>query len=508
MTTAVAFRVDASPQIGIGHFMRCLTLADALHQRGAQSRFVSRHLPEYLREMLLTRGHEYVAITSVPSERAATDLAHGHWLGTAQADDAGDTARALSDRRWHWIVVDHYALDIRWEGSVRTSVGRILVIDDLADRVHDCDVLLDQNYYADMERRYVGKVPAHCEVLTGPKYALLRDEFRQQRERLTPRSGLVRRVLVCFGGVDADNHTRRAIEALAALDADTLAVDVVIGASHVDRAGIESACRARGFACHVQLSGLAELMAAADLSIGAGGSTTWERCSVGLPSLVFGLADNQRELIRDSAAAGIIYAPDPPRDGPSSSFVERHLRALIENAGLRQAISRRAMETVDGRGVWRLVRRMNADHVAIREAASNDSRRLFEWRNHPAIRAVSHHTGVIDWEVHQAWYASVLANSNRKVLIGSACERDLGVVRFDIDGQDAEVSIYLVPGEHAPGAGSGLLAAAERWLIDARPAVRQLRASVRAGNLPSDRLFEGAGYRAESTWYSKPLVSR
>jgi len=504
MTPSVAFRVDASPQIGIGHFMRCLTLADALSGRGARIRFVSRCLPGHLREVLLARGHEHKAIDGAPSEPTSDDLAHAHWLGSTQDDDARQTLAALSDGSWQWMVVDHYALDALWERAVRTAVERILVIDDLADRVHDCDVLLDQNYYADMDQRYAGKVPATCEVLAGPRYALLREQFLERRASVGVRGGSVRRVLVCFGGVDADNHTGRAIEALASIDAG-LAVDVVIGSAHADALGIEAACRAHGFACHVQSDRLAELMAAADLSIGAGGSTTWERCSVGLPSLVFALADNQRQLIRDSAAAGIIYAPEAPDHALSPAFVERHVRALIENAGLRAAISRRALETVDGRGVSRVVRRIDAARVSIREAGAADSRSAYEWRNDPSIRSVSHHSDTIEWPTHERWYASVLANPNRLVLIGNTCGVDLGVVRFDIDGQDAEVSIYLVPGTHAPGAGSELLAAAERWLADERPDVSRLRASVLADNGRSHRLFTGAGYGTESVWYAKPL---
>lgn len=133
--------------------MRCLTLADALKQRGAQIRFVSRQMPKHLRDMLREKSHECTPLNSRSNEEAADDLPHSHWLGTSQAADAQKTLQALSAQTWDWLVVDHYALDARWESALRGMVRRILVIDDLADRVHDCDVLLDQNLYEDMDTR-------------------------------------------------------------------------------------------------------------------------------------------------------------------------------------------------------------------------------------------------------------------------------------------------------------------------------------------------------------------
>ena len=294
----IAFRTDATDQIGTGHFMRCLTLAVALKLRGAQIRFVSRDLPAHLCDMLVTQKLEFVSLSDEATEAQAGGLAHSHWLGASQAQDAHATIHALSDQLWDWLVVDHYALDARWESALGGSVKQIMVIDDIADRKHDCDVLLDQNFYADMQTRYTGKVPVHCQLLVGPLYALLRDEFRQLHEQIKPRSRLVKRVLVFFGGVDADNYTGHAIEALSEINISDLHVDVVIGAQHPRSAEIEMTCAAQGFVCHVQTNRMAELMAAADLAIGAGGSASWERCCLGLPTLLVALADNQIDIAK------------------------------------------------------------------------------------------------------------------------------------------------------------------------------------------------------------------
>jgi UDP-2,4-diacetamido-2,4,6-trideoxy-beta-L-altropyranose hydrolase len=179
------------------------------------------------------------------------ELPHASWLGTSQADDARETLLALSDRTWSLVIIDHYALDFRWEIAVRPAAPRLLAIDDLADRRHDCSLLLDQNLYTDAAARYASKVPEDCRLLLGPRFALLRQQFRDIRGRVVPRTGPVTRVLVCFGGVDNDNHTMTAIEALDTV-APRPAVDVVIGAQHSHRAAIEKACEDRAFACHVQ----------------------------------------------------------------------------------------------------------------------------------------------------------------------------------------------------------------------------------------------------------------
>jgi UDP-2,4-diacetamido-2,4,6-trideoxy-beta-L-altropyranose hydrolase len=499
----IAFRVDASNQIGTGHFMRCLTLADALKQRGVQIRFVSRRLPEHLRSMLVTKGHEFALLDSVQNDVALHELAHAHWLEVSQAQDAADSIRALSDRTWDWLIVDHYALDSRWESVLRQTAKKILVIDDIADRQHDCDVLLDQNFYADMQASYTGKVPAKCQLLLGLRYALLRDEFRQLHEQIKPRTGPVKRILVFFGGVDADNYTGHAIEALSEINISDLHVDVVIGAQHPRRAEIETTCAAQGFVCHVQTNRMAELMAAADLAIGAGGSATWERCCLGLPTLAFCIAENQQNQVADAAREGILYSPEIM--GNLNLTIQRHAIALIENNFLRQLISRKSIEAIDGRGVLRVIASMGCNGIEFRMARADDSENLYKWRNHPSIREVSRNAKVIDWQDHQRWLASVLADSTKTLLIGQRAENPIGVVRFDIQDEEVEISIYLVPESASSGLGRGLLQSAEQWLATKRPDVRKIRAHVLGENARSQKLFSGAGYQVESIYYLKRL---
>ncbi|MDD2892325.1 MAG: UDP-2,4-diacetamido-2,4,6-trideoxy-beta-L-altropyranose hydrolase [Halothiobacillaceae bacterium] len=499
----MAFRVDASSRIGTGHFMRCLTLADMLQEQGAQIRFVSRGLPEYLRDMLVARGMGFACLKDAVTAEAPGDLGYSIWPGTGQTLDAADSTKALADLKWDWLVVDHYALDARWESAMRDVAERIMVIDDLANRNHDCDVLLDQNYYRDMGARYGGKVPEQCRLLLGPRYALLREEFRILREQVEPRTGEVGRILVFFGGVDAGNYTSLAIRTLAGLDIKGAAVDVVIGAQHPRRSEIEKTCAKLGYVCHVQTSRMAELMAAADLAICAGGSATWERCCLGLPALTFCAAENQRVQIADAAEAGLLYAPSV--EGNLVDILRRHARCLMENSSLLRSISRASMECVDGRGAMRVSSLFGIGNIEIRRATENDSIKLFEWRNHPAIRSVSRNYGLIDRDAHCSWFSAVLADEDCELLIGCIGDEPIGVVRFEKAKEVAEISIYLVPGAGFTGQGRNLLLSAERWLVVNRPDIKQILAEVLGANPVSQKLFLGADYRIEKIQYLKEL---
>lgn len=499
----VVFRTDATSRIGTGHFMRCMTLAEKLQRHGVQIRFVSCGLPQYLRGMLESKGMELASLEGDAIPCPPRDLAHSHWLNASQVQDAQATKQALSGREWDWLVVDHYALDVSWESALRPCVGRIMAIDDIADRHHDCDVLLDQNLYTGMQERYAGKVPAHCRQLLGPRYALLRDEFSGSRKQARPRSGQVKRVLVFFGGMDSENYTGRAIGALAELGGDTLQVDVVIGMQHPCREQIETLCKSHGYHCHVQTKRMAELMVNADLAIGAGGSAMWERCCLGLPGLSICVADNQRQQIADAAEQGLIYSLSSGHD--LTNALQRHVGSLLENEPLRKLISRTAMQAVDGLGVNRVAAALGANNIEVRIANKSDSPKLFEWRNHQTIRAVSKSTAPIVWADHQSWFAKVLADGNRVLLIGEIDNEPVGVVRFDKAGETALVSIYLVPETGFKGQGLNLLQRAEEWLKTHHADIKSIHAEVLGRNSASQRLFTGADYRFESMHYLKKL---
>ena len=242
----VVFRTDSSLQIGSGHVMRCLTLADELRLRGADVMFVCREHPGNLIGLIEAKGYPVVRLPQAEVEYTAApeDLAHATWLGVSWQQDAADTIAAIGDTQPQWLIIDHYAIDHRWEEKLRSDVGKIMVIDDLADRPHNCDLLLDQNLYQAMQTRYDNLVPISCQKLLGPKYALLRPEFAAARKSLQLRDGQVKRVLVFFGGVDPSNETGKALQALAGFIDRQFEVDVVVGGGNLHKEQIQKFCEA------------------------------------------------------------------------------------------------------------------------------------------------------------------------------------------------------------------------------------------------------------------------
>ena len=498
----IAFRTDVSNQIGTGHFMRCLSLADELKKQGAILCFISRNLPTYLIEALETKGMLYIPLGTDSKWESCEELGYSYLLTDSQIQDAQGTIEALADQSWDWVVVDHYSLDKRWENLVYSSCKKLMVIDDLADRQHDCDILLDQNFYSDMQRRYTGKVPERCRLLLGPKYALLREEFRIVREKVKVRTGNVKKILVFFGGVDEKNYTRIAIQALVELNT-TLQVDVVIGYSHPNVEQIEQACVAYGFTCHVQTTRMAELMAEADLAIGAGGTATWERCCMGLPTVSFCIAENQQKLVMDAAARGFLYAPTSGRD--LVKVIRDHVRTILENPALIKLISEISYSLVDGKGSSKVAGVIGSNFIEIQRATQDYSISIFGWRNHPKILEASISSDLIPWEQHQRWFEAILADKNRELLIGLKGNQPVGVVRFDILQDAAEVSIYLVPDKEFAGQGEYLLKSAEQWLSTNRPEIKRLNASVLVGNYASKKLFRTLNYYENKIFFQKNL---
>ena len=496
----VAIRADASAEIGSGHVMRCLCLAGALRARGAEVLFVSHALPPHLAQAV-TAGHA-IATFALPSEPPSA-APQQPWPAAYQFKDAQASAHAVAGFAPDWIVADHYGLDRTWEAVLRQPGRRILAIDDLA-REHDCDLLLDQAFHPEAHARYRDRVPAGTRLLVGPRFALLRPEFRQARAAVRAREGAVRRLLVFMGGMDAANTTGRVLEAISLMPDAELALDVVIGPTHPARGAIERFCGERPLAtCHVQTSDMAALIAAADLAIGAGGGATWERCCLGAPTLALKLAANQQPLLEAAGRAALVYVPDGGI--PDAATLSVHLRALMANGALRESMSDDGMALVDGLGAERVAAAVAGGQVQVRLAREEDCELLHRWRNAPAVRAVSRASAPITLGKHQQWFTSVLQSPDRALLVGEDPQGPVGVVRFDMQDERAEVSIYLAEPRMGQGLGSGLLAAAERWLVNARPEVSALVAETLAGNAASQRLFEDSGYSLDTHRFSKRI---
>lgn len=306
-------------------------------------------------EHLRSRGFEVDALDAPRTGHGLADevpAGHAAWLGASWSADAEETRRHMVEARPDWLVVDHYALAADWEAALRPACRRVMVIDDLADRRHDCDVLLDSNWHADRTAtRYEGLVPAAARVLLGPRYALLNPDYAKLRRSRPARDGSVRRVLVFLGGSDATDHTSTALEALAQPGLRHLAVDVVVGVNHPDPQRVAAAAAARpGTTLHRAVPSLAGLMATADLMIGGGGVTTWERMCMGLPALVISMAANQTAANQALQDAGFINFLGETAEVDSPRIVRAVERCLAEPERLR-AQSARMQALVAGDGV-------------------------------------------------------------------------------------------------------------------------------------------------------------
>lgn len=497
--------MDASTKIGTGHVMRCLTLADALKESDDTSiHFICRQVSDSLRQMIQGRGFELSILPKGTQVDGESSLAHASWLGATQADDANATLNLIKNNQYDWLIVDHYALDIHWERSIKPVVKKLMVIDDLADREHDCDLLLDQNFYSDMDTRYVGKVPDKCKALLGPRYALLRKEFAGYRDQTKPRVGGVKRILVFWGGVDANDFTSKTIKALSRITSQKFEVDVVIGDQHPNKEGVVALCCEYGFACHVQTERMADLMANADFAIGAGGGAVWERACLMLPTLSLPIAQHQRKQLEDIALAGLVYTIEL-EDYPIEK-IKSHIEGLIENKALRRLLSVRSAEMVDGKGANRVVKYLRSEmEIHLRKATPHDEQALFEWRNHQKIREISFNKHEIEWEQHCNWFNALLSDNNRVLLIGEYKNKPVGVVRFDLDNDAAEVSIYLIQDVGNEGLGMPLLRSAEKWICQHRTEIKMLKAHVLEGNQVSHKFFIKAGFSAEIRAYYKKL---
>lgn len=320
----IVFRVDASLQAGAGHVMRCLTLADALRATGAHCSFICRQHPGNLISLVQARGYHVVPL-STPHQVASQDAQpYAQWLGASWQEDAQQTLAAIRtcSTTPQWLVVDHYALDERWENAVKSAGQRMLVIDDLANRPHNADILIDQTFERNPED-YRALVPQHCVRKCGIENVLLRPEFDEWRptslERRTPAT--LKKILVSLGGVDKDNISRQILLAIDQCKPPTdIEVCLVLGESSPWIAEMRQFIKTLQYKVELKVAvdNMAELLAACDLAIGAAGTSAWERCCLGVPTIMLVLADNQREIAARLSASGaaqlVMLGPELQRE--------------------------------------------------------------------------------------------------------------------------------------------------------------------------------------------------
>jgi len=478
--------------------MRCLTLAEALHAGGADVLFVCREHPGHGGDVIRERGFD---LALLPRRESAGPAAAGYagWIGDSFEGDARSTADAIGRHfgKSDWVVADHYAFGAAWEQAVRPVAGRVMAIDDMANRRHDCDLLLDQNMVEDFERRYDDKVPADCERLLGPAYAMLQARYATVRRTIAPRRGPVRRILVAFGGADGCHLTMRVAASFTRLARPGTAMDVVAHRNNPDAGALARlAAASTGLRVLTDLPSLADAIAAADAGFGATGATTWERCCLGLPSVVITMGENQRPIAETLDRLQIVrWLGD--EDRVSDEAMDRALGRLLDEP-LDGAWSERCMELVDGHGVDRvrlsLVTPLLAcEGMHVRRADARDADLLRTWRNDPETIAASRESRPVEADEHARWLRATLDHPDRRLFIVHRDGVPLGTVRVDRRPGGQEVSWTVAP--HARGMGVGKTMV--KLIADAL--VGDVYADVKPGNEASAAVAVHAGLTRESS---------
>lgn len=354
----VVVRVDASGRIGSGHLVRTLTLADSLRDQGAQVTFVCRDHPGAALERVRQRGFSVVELTAPEAQ-----VGRATWLGVPVDQDAEESITALAGTRPDWLVVDHYGLECRWQQRLRSYVGRILVIDDLADRRHDCDLLVDQNHGAGQRQSRYRELAPEATALLGPRYALLDAAYRRHRDCGLREIGPVRRVLVFLSAADTPKVLDMIVAVLERLDRDggpeaPLQVDLVMSRQSCHWQRMQERFQTRPhWRLRELMPNLAALLAHTDLAIGAGGATTWERLCLGVPSAAVILADNQRAAVQALAADGLLVSLGEA-DVLEQEAVYQAIAGLVQDTAHRRRMAQAGAELVDGLGAARVVGHM------------------------------------------------------------------------------------------------------------------------------------------------------
>jgi UDP-2,4-diacetamido-2,4,6-trideoxy-beta-L-altropyranose hydrolase len=503
----ILIRTDASARIGSGHVMRCLVLAKELKRNGATVKFICQERPGNLITLIKKEGFEVFNIPFSDSEKKQLEAPDANSLSSNWHTDADVVGNIIRNENniVDWLIVDHYEINSDWESSLRSLVKNIMVIDDLADRNHDCDVLLDQNYYIKKDR-YNGLVPQKCHCLLGPRYSLLNSEFANSRVNLSEHTGEINNILIFFGSSDLNNETSKALKAINELiPHKDLTVKVVVGAINPHQVEINRIIsQMPNVSLHVQVKNMSEVIKWADLAIGAGGSTTWERCCLGLPSLVVTLADNQIEVARDVARVGAHILLGNAAD-VSASILACHVRSLFTSPSLVSHISAAATNLVDGKGTSRVVEKIMPTNLGLRLATENDCESLHKWRNSDEVRLSSFDTSLISWERHVKWFKSVLSDRDRSILIGEINDCPVGVLRYDFKKNTAEVSVYMVPEMIGRGFGVPLLNAGNNWLKANMPNINTIESKVQPFNEASRKLFKKVGFKEEYNFFQFKL---
>jgi len=467
----VVFRVDASLQMGTGHVMRCLTLVQVLKENGADVEFICRKHKGNLIDKIRLNGlivHELEILKEI---EVGNKLAHSHWLGVTQQQDADDCIDIFKAKKVDWLIVDHYALDEQWQKRLKPYYKKIMVIDDLADRKHQCDILLDQTFGRQHDD-YVALVSKDCELLLGSQYALLRPEFSKWRAYSLKRRNKpeFKQLLINMGGVDVNNVTENILDELKVCNLpNDINIIIVMGSSapHLESVKSKAMTLPHKTEVRVDVGNMAEIMANSDIAIGASGATTWERCCLGLPAIQIVIAKNQLFLAETLAHHNIVKLVKE---------IKETTYLLEGSSEWMKSVGSSALEICDGMGSYKVFNKMTDYRIILEEFGEvnlcnyinlneNDKILALSMRNHPEIKKWMHNQDSVPNATHCEFIKSLENKIDQRYYLVKQNNIIIGSINFsEINLHNSvEFGIYTNPFLQLKGAGRLLESAASQY---------------------------------------------
>ncbi|WP_144210029.1 UDP-2,4-diacetamido-2,4,6-trideoxy-beta-L-altropyranose hydrolase [Shewanella donghaensis] len=492
----VVFRVDSSVQIGYGHLMRCLTLAVELRKQGAECYFLCRDLSGHNASILEKNDFTVYLLPAKETEQSPTCHEeampwHYYWLEVSWLTDVSQCMQHFKRLKPSIIIVDHYALDVNWERQAKLYCNKLMVIDDLADREHYCDFLLDYNLSV-ASNSYQQLIPAFCRQFLGGKYTLLRNEFLLWRTKSQVRriNNKLESILVTFGGADPDNNSEKVLEIIANLPFKLVRINVVVSdkALHLQSLKRFASRMSISTKIHTNVNNMAELMAVADLAIGSGGGSTYERLFLELPSLLKPIAKNQVEPLTQMSEQGLFTLFD------SYSELKSILLTLWDTKIPK-------IESPVLFGVPLVSRLLLSKQVILSDVKCWDVRRTFRWLQSKELQKAFLVSSPPQISRHFSYWRSLLQAKNQfvfSIIKDGKHLGNIGVKHIDYEKSEAEAWIYIgESSEHHSGVGSAALFLLEKFIKETL-LIHQVIIHVSQTNQPALSFYNKQCYKENS----------
>lgn len=290
MKKTIFFRVDGSPTIGSGHVMRCLTIANNIPSD--QVTFLCKEVTDSLKEKIINKNYKLIILNKQHNNPYPNN--YESWLYGSQEDDSHQVLHYV--KKTDIVIVDHYGIDCNWEKRIKPNISKLIVIDDLANRSHECDYLIDYTILDNYKERYNNLLLSNTTKLLGPQYLILREEFFQIKK--IKHRNKIKNILIFFSGYDIHSYTKNIVDLLLNINIlrDKYIINVLI--NHSDDVEYFSQLQLdKKINLYININNIANLINTMDLCIGAAGITLVERCYLSCPSIVFKIADNQTDMI-------------------------------------------------------------------------------------------------------------------------------------------------------------------------------------------------------------------